>query len=345
MAINPMQRKSRNSFLLGFIISLIIGAGVSYLFYTKMSKTQEKYDSLVSLQRSVYIAKEDIKSGEEIMISELSSEYEEEDENNKKNENAIDKVKVLEKETVQTTLSEEQFIDSSMFRYYYEQNDVKDEEDEEYSKVPKKLIMKIDVPAGTIITKDMVEEVEDKTSNDQRLQEYNMLILPTLLKEGDYIDIRFQLPTSEDYIVISKKKVYKATADTIWLKMREDEILTLGNAIVEAYTITGSKLYATLYIEPGRQGTLSPTYEESEKIINLMKNDKNLINEAKEALNERYTGEQRNIINDQLSQYTENMDASVEGGVQEEITKLQTSRQQYVQSLESGSSSTTTDVE
>ena len=313
MAINPMQRKARNSFLLGFLLALIIGGLVAFLFYNQMTKAKDELTALeATLTPNAYVALEDMKSGQEFDIDDLGTE------------------------TIKTSLNSSELITSEDFEY-------KDNEDGEI--YTKKMILKIDVPAGTVITRDMLDEADDSISSDQRLQEYNMIILPTLLEEGDYIDVRLQLPTSEDYIVLTKKKVIKATADTIWLNMREDEILTLGNAIVEAYTITGSKLYATHYTQPGIQDSASRTYSVSEKIINLMKNDDNLIDKAIKELNERYNADNRNSVNDVLNEYSENMNDLVETGIQEEITKLQTSRQQYVESLNAGTPVDTTVTE
>ena len=360
MATNPMQRKARNSFLGGFFIALIIGAAVSFLFYNQMTKAKDEVASLEKLQKEVYVAQGNLKSGDEIILSELVNEYDEEDENEEKNENAKEDKSVLVKQTVQTTLDDEELIDSSMFKYYYKKNETSDDynkyneneeennEEDEYMRTSKKLIMKIDVPAGTVITKDMIEEIDEPTTADQRLQEYNMIILPTLLEEGNYIDVRLSLPTGEDYVVISKKKVYKATADTVWLKMREDEILTLGNAVVEAYIMNGSKLYATIYTEPGRQKKSEVTYVTNDEVIKLIDKDSNIVEKARNEIIGRYNSNYndngnmyRSSINDLVGKNDENKEELVETGVQQEITKLQTSRQQYVESLQGG----TTEVE
>ena len=66
--------------------------------------------------------------------------------------------------------------------------------------------MKIAVPSGTIVTKDMIQDSTDLLSDTQRIQEYNMILLPSHLKNGDYVDIRLSLPNGQDYIVLSKKK-------------------------------------------------------------------------------------------------------------------------------------------
>lgn len=316
MAMNPMQRRARNSFLIGFLISLIIMAVVVVLLLYKIQGLNEEFESLKALQKKVYVAGDYIQSGTEVTLD--SFVY----------------------DTVQTTLNSEEFITEEDFEYVDEKTgEIILKYDSDGNPMEKKMVVKTNVPAGTIITKDMLEEVDEQTTADQRLQEYNMIILPTLLTNGDYIDIRLQLPEGEDYIVVSKKRVIYTDASTVWLKMTEDEILSLGNAIVEAYTITGSKLYATTYTEAGRQGAATPTYPVSQAVLNLINSDPNVLKDAKEGLWQRYNDqnqvEQRNDhINAALESYYENMKDSVEEGLQEEITKLQEARQEYVEALE-----------
>lgn len=356
MAINPMQRRSRNMFLLGFIIALMIGAGMSYFFYSKMKTIKTEKEAFENaqraLQKTVYYTETELKSGEEIILSELEAEYEGEEENDDKIEEVKEQRGVLVKKDVQTDIDYDSLIDASMFKYDYVQNEVEDkyekinedstEQKDTYKRYYKKIRMKIDVPAGTIITKDMIEEVDEPTTSDQRLQEYNMIILPTYLKDGDYIDIRLQLPGGDDYIVVSKKRVVTSTADTIWLKMREDEILTLGNAIVESYIMKGTKLYATLYTEPGRQKASEITYLPGEKVANLIISNPNIIDVAKRELRNRYDNEtdrnNRGNIESKLGENSGNTDETVAAGFQQEVTKMQSSRQQYVQNLQSESS-------
>ena len=52
-----------------------------------------------------------------------------------------------------------------------------------------------------------VKPEDIKTLDDLRKQEYNMLVLPSQLATGEYIDIRLALPTGQDYVVLGKKKV------------------------------------------------------------------------------------------------------------------------------------------
>ena len=315
MAMNPMQRRAKNSFLIGFLVALIIMAVVVILLVYKIQGVTEDYNKLKALQKQVLVATDYIQSGTEVTMDSFSDG------------------------TVQTTLDNEELISEIDFEYTDEEGNVIEKYDSDGNPIKKKMVVKTNVPAGTIITKDMLDEADDQTTADQRMQEYNMIILPTLLTNGDYIDIRLQLPEGEDYIVVSKKKVIYTTADTVWLKMTEDEILTLGNAIVEAYTVMGSKLYATTYTEAGMQSAATPTYPVSQAVLNLINSDPNVIKDAKDALWKRYTDqnqvEQRNDhINNALEPYYEDMKDLVETGLQEEITKMQEARQDYVESLD-----------
>ena len=311
MATNPMQRRARNSFLIGFFVALLIMALIVAAILYKMKGMKEEMQAILDLQqKDIFVAATDLKSGTPITMEDLRQE------------------------TVQTTINPGQFITLADL-----EGDTAETEDDEESSI----LIRTDVPAGTIITKDLLEAVDDRTTNDQRMQEYNMIILPTKLETGEYIDIRFKLPTGEDYIVVSKKYVEDSNADTVWMKMREDEILTLGNAIVEAYTITGSKLYATIYTEAGRQEAATQTYPVNSQVLALIENDANIVEEAKSELYKRYNANDRaqsdqreNHINSALSDSVDDakgMNDAVQTGTQEEVTKLQDSRQQYIDSL------------
>lgn len=316
MAMNPMQRRARNSFLIGFLVSLIIMAIVVIGLLYKIQGLNKDFESLKALQKKVYVAGDYIQSGAEVTMDSFSLD------------------------TVQTMVSADELITEEDFQFVDEKTgEIIEKYDSDGNPKQKKMVVKTNVPAGTIITKDMLDEVDDQTTPDQRMQEYNMIILPTLLTNGDYIDIRLGLPEGEDYIVVSKKKVIYTDTTTVWLKMTEDEILTLGNAIVEAYTITGSKLYATTYTEAGRQEAATPTYPVSQAVLTLINNDPNVVKDAQEALWKRYNDQEQveqrnNHINTALSDYYEGMKDAVEAGLQEEITKMQEARQTYVESLQ-----------
>ena len=56
MATNPMQRRARNSFLIGFLLALIIMAVVVVGLVYKIQGLNGDIDKLESLQKEVYVA-------------------------------------------------------------------------------------------------------------------------------------------------------------------------------------------------------------------------------------------------------------------------------------------------
>lgn len=113
--------------------------------------------------------------------------------------------------------------------------------------------LKLSAKANTVVTESMFYEDDKEPSIDLRLQEFNMIALPSDLVENDYIDIRVRFPSGEDYSVLVGKKVESYFNDTIFIKLNEDEILTMGSAIIEAYILDGTKLYANKYVDPANQ--------------------------------------------------------------------------------------------
>ena len=301
MAMNPMQRRARNSFLTGVLVTLLVMAVIVVLLLFKINQLNEDKERLMSLQKKYYVAAEDIKSGDEVTQDSIVEKF------------------------VQTDVSKEENLTTADF---YEIDNDGNEFLVEY-------ISKIDLPAGTIITKNMVSEIGDELTADQRIQEYNMIVLPSQLINGNYIDIRFSLPSGADFIVLAKKKVLQCTADTIWLKLSEEEILTLNNAIVEAYQATGSKLYANVYVEAGAQESAIPTYPPNQAVMSAIERDPNIIGEARNALYARYNSQgQADSRIDQIDTAVIQNTGAIQTGIQTETTALKSARESFVSELE-----------
>ena len=203
-------------------------------------------------------------------------------------------------------------------------------------------VAKIDLSAGTIITDEMFTNTDEQTTNDLRNQEYNMIVLPSTMSSGDYIDVRLRLSNGVDFIVVSKKQVEIPEIDgiesteTVKLKMNESETQVMANAIIEAYIDEGSILYATTYVEPGLQTSVIPTYVPSGEVQTAILNNPNIEQSARNALITRYNNNvsiRQGLIEQPLSQYIQNRVDNIESGVQEEITKAKQARESYLQSL------------
>ena len=219
----------------------------------------------------------------------------------------------------------------------------------ELNSVP--VVAKVDMSKNTILTRELVAKADNISSDDVRKQEYNMIVLPTQIETGDYIDIRLSLPSGQDYIVVSKKEVTipdvagVPSEDTIWVNLSEAEIIMLNNAIVEAYRIDGAKLYANIYTDPGMQTAAITTYTPSREVAELINDNPNIIDRAKSELSSRYNANQRNnVINQAIQNNAENGDENVSSAVEEEITTTKENRKDYLDGLSAGttSSSSTT---
>ena len=300
MAMNPMQRRARNSFLTGMLVTLVVMAVVVIALLYRINQLNEDKEKLIALQSKVAVAAQDIRSGDDVTED------------------------LLVMETVQTTVDKNIMLTSADFI----------EVDDEGNEFALEYISKVDLPKGTIITKDMVAEAENQTTDDQRIQEYNMITLPSQLKNGQYIDIRYKLPNGSDYIVASKKKVLQCTSDAMWIKVSEAEILTIGCAIHESYQTNGSKLYATLYSEAGLQATASTTYTPSNEVWELINKDPNITQETRNDLTSKYNDQEQANARVKIESAILSDPSAVESGIQSEKTALRTAREAFVAELD-----------
>lgn len=297
MATNPMQRKSRNSFLLGILITVLIMGAIVAILLMQLMKMKNEENERIASSKTVYVLNTSVKSGDSILSSMLST------------------VTVESEAVPADAVTAANITDNT--------------------------IAKIDLSKGTTLTSSMIQESDEKTTNDLRLQEYNMIKLASQLTSDDYIDIRLRMPSGLDYIVVSKKRVEVPVIEgvdsenTIWLKLTEDETLTMSNAIVEAYIMEGAILYTTKYVEAGMQEEATPTYVPSANVQYLIQQNPNITNEAKNALITRYnnTVSTRNNINGEISQYSDSSLDNVESGVATEVQTAQEQRKAYLDSL------------
>ena len=200
-------------------------------------------------------------------------------------------------------------------------------------RVEENSVAKIELTAGTVLSNSMVTTADSKLTNDLREQEYNMITLPSRLAVGNYIDVRLQLPDGGDYIVISKKRVQKANPTTVWLNMTEEETLVMSNAIIEYYIMAGSKLYATVYTEPGTQQASTPTYCPSAEVADLISDNANITAVVQSRYTDKLKAMRNNRINAQINKYSDTKLENIETKIQEEINKLKQSREEYFGAL------------
>lgn len=136
-------------------------------------------------------------------------------------------------------------------------------------------IAKIDISINSALTSSMLFE-EERITKDVRNQEFQVISLPSGLKKNQYVDVRINFPTGEDYIVLSKKKVKDVQDTIVWYELNESEILHMSSAIVDAY-LQGAKLYALTYVEPYLQEEAIATYPVNLKVLDLIQSDPNIV--------------------------------------------------------------------
>ncbi len=143
----------------------------------------------------------------------------------------------------------------------------------------------IDLTTGTQLLKGML--LDQGISSDLREIEYNVIQISSNIVVNDSVDIRITFPNGENYIVLSKKLLKNYTPETaaciLWL--REEELLLMSAAIVDAALYNGSSLSVTKYIEAGMQKESIVNYTPSLAILDLIERDPNIIERASQELN------------------------------------------------------------
>ena len=308
MAMNPMQRKANNSFLLGILITLLItGIIIAFLIY-QVSQLNKELEEKASNIVYGYVVTMPIQSGTEI---------------------TSDSVKAIELNIA---------TDSSSIISAQTTVDGEPGPDETGALLPAGLLAKVDLNPGTVITTDLTYE-EEPLTDDVRSQEYNVITLPSQLQTGEYIDIRLRTPEGRDLIVVSHKEVTIPnigvdSTNCIWIDLSEEEILIMSCAIVESYEMNGAKLYATRYVEPGIQTAATPTYVPNDETRALIERDPNIVEEAKAQLLSTLNTNSA-LVRPGVDSATNNEDAkdNVVDKTEEEITSLKEEREAYIDAM------------
>lgn len=294
MAVNPMQKKARNSFLLGMIITLIVCAIIGVILYIAVIGPENKASKEKGTATKAYALNRDVKSGQEITADMLSPI------------------------NTYSNLIPQNYIDSTILSSV---------------ESGKKVVAKVDLYKNTILTASTVTTEENTVTKDVRTMEYNMLTLPINLTIGDYVDIRITFPDGQDFIVIAKKEIKNIQGNTVTFDMSEADIVMLNSAIVESYIMKASNIYIAKYVEPGMQEKAANTYVPTAEVIRLIETDSNIVSTAKNELTSRFDANIRNQMNSTVNQYSEQGLTNVEEGIQKQIEDAKKAREEYLSSL------------
>lgn len=294
MAVNPMQKKARNSFLLGMIITLIVCAIIGVILYIAVIGPENKASKEKGTATKAYALNRDVKSGQEITADMLSPI------------------------NTYSNLIPQNYIDSTILTSV---------------ESGKKVVAKVDLYKNTILTASTVTTEENTVTKDVRTMEYNMLTLPINLTIGDYVDIRITFPDGQDFIVIARKEIKNIQGNTVTFDMSEADIVMLNSAIVESYIMKASNIYIAKYVEPGMQEKAANTYVPTAEVIRLIETDSNIVSTAKNELTSRFDANIRNQMNSTVNQYSEQGLTNVEEGIQKQIEDAKKAREEYLSSL------------
>ena len=294
MAVNPMQKRARNSYLLGMIITLIVCAIIGVILYIAVIGPENKASKEKGTATKAYALNRDVKSGQEITADMLSPI------------------------NTYSNLIPQNYIDSTILTSV---------------ESGKKVVAKVDLYKNTILTASTVTTEENTVTKDVRTMEYNMLTLPINLTIGDYVDIRITFPDGQDFIVIAKKEIKNIQGNTVTFDMSEADIVMLNSAIVESYIMKASNIYIAKYVEPGMQEKAANTYVPTAEVIRLIETDSNIVSTAKNELTSRFDANIRNRMNSTVNQYSEQGLTNVEEGIQKQIEDAEKAREEYLSSL------------
>ena len=431
MASNPMQRKARNSFLLGMIVTLLIAGVIIALLFMQLKQKTDELKAEVNAKRNVYVLKQDVKSGQIITEDMFETKQVNQDAipsnatatasvistwflqtkdgktfntdyyNNITNQtfsqpeqglyiNEPDSIiEVVEidgkkykcedkytgsKNDLTEVSSRDEVVQDNDGAYIIDATNSSDKITRVYQEATTgeyyiykldtssmttsnsrtrvkeyltlqqaPVVAKVTMNKNTVVTPSLVVQSDEVVTDDVRQQEYNMVVLPVDLMTDDYIDIRLMTPSGQDFIVVSKAKVDIPTnidgsyiSDTVRVNLREDEILSMSSAIVEAYGLLGSKLYATKYVEAGMQEPSLPTYTPNAAVTAQIQSNPNIVSVASEELASRYSESAKKNRNDYLQSLinsSEDYSSNIQDKADEKITNQNTARQKYLESL------------
>ena len=435
MASNPMQRKSRNSFLLGIIVTLLITGVVIAFLFLQLKQKSDQIKQAEAAQRKVYILSQDVKAGQILTQDMFVLKKIHKD---SIPSNATATLEVIESWFLQTKEGEnvftdqyglyldrsdasgraadtiievmenktKEFVDSkgnkvAVGDFYVEANGVTEKvnsldsvtqdeygmffvdtqgndkitrvyqesatdefytykiDTETYNRTGSKVRIKeyvdiknvpvlarVEMYKNTVITPQLVVQSNEIVTDDTREEEYNMVVLPIDLMTNDYVDIRLMTPQGQNFIIVSKAQVTipqnndgTYVADTIKVDLREDEILAMSSAIVEAYGLPGAKIYVTKYVDPAMQVAALPTYTPNAAVTAQIQSNPKIVEIAKQELATRYSEAAKNARNNYLQHqidameyddYLKNIQKGAEGDIANSITK----RKNYLETLE-----------
>lgn len=289
MVVGPMKRRMILSGLIGFMIMFVITIILGIVGYKLYDNQNKKIKELELSKKDVMIVNRDIESKEEVTKFDFTKKQ--------IDAQSVPNGAILDELALSEVLGNKSYA-------------------------------RIDLKQGMVLTGDMIYQ-EESMEKDIRIQEINTVLLPSQLEEGDYIDIRFMLPTGSDYVVISKARVIKATEKTIWLNLDEIERLRMSSANIESFLTEGTLLYAIEYADAPQQEPATVTYDVLTSVMSILRVSPNVADTIAKnneiLLDEGYTARREMfdlLVKDYLIRNTEEDKTIVSNKINEKISEL-----------------------
>lgn len=295
MAMNPMQRKANNSFLLGILITLVItGAIIAFLIFQVLNLNTE-IEEIQAHTVNAYIVIDEIKSGTEITTAQVQRVELNMDTN-------------VDTSTLYTTIPAGLMAKVDLNPGTVMTTDLTYENEPLTSDVRTVEYNVITLPSQ--LTTGEYIDIRLRTPDGRSL-----------------------IVISHKEVTIPNIAGVDST-NCIWLDLSEEEILMMSSAIVEAYKMNGAMLYATRYVEPGIQEAATVTYVPNDETRALIERDPNIVEEAKNALLSVLNANSE-LVRPGINNAINNEDAAdnVVEKTEDEITSLQEERELYIESL------------
>ena len=147
----------------------------------------------------------------------------------------------------------------------------------------KDMAARINLSQNTILTNDMIIDMEEQITDAIKNQDYNWIRVHAFLEVGNFVDIHYKELDGTDTIVASKKKITKLSGNTFAIDRTELEGEYINNSTVRA-AVTGGELYTTIYPDPENQNPAEVTYVLDRTIQQEIEKNPEVINKSAKTL-------------------------------------------------------------
>lgn len=149
----------------------------------------------------------------------------------------------------------------------------------------KDLSSRISLSQNTVLTFDMLTDMEEVITDDVKNQDFNWIRIHAFMDLGNYVDIHYKELDGTDTIVAAKKNVTNLSGNVFSCNITELERSYINNATVRA-AVTGGELYLSIYPEPENQNPAEVTYVVDRKIQQEIEKDPNIVNRSVKTLSD-----------------------------------------------------------